>query len=604
MAILLYAILALLPLTLAPGLLFYFDITPKIVVLLTGTAIGLVLARSEARARSSGLRIFGVLLMAQGASLALSTAFSSDAALSLGGSTWRRFGVITQVATLLFAWFAAQHAAGDAVRVRQFMRVIAVAGIPAAAYGISQYFGWDPIIDRSLYHVGDAPLTIVRPPGTLGYVSYYATYLLSVIFAGAVLILTEESFWWKLTGAAAGVLGAVALTLTGTRAALLGLAAGLLFLAIWLKPRVRAWALAAGATAVLCMASFYFSPAGQMLRSRMRWFFEDPLGGGRLLLWRDSLRLCASRWALGFGPETFSIHFPQYQSRELARAYPAFFQESPHNIFIDTLAGQGLPGIAILMGLTALGFYSIWKARHRAESVALGAALLALLISQEFTSFTMPTAVFFYLTIALAVALASAPVRLPAGKGGTIRAVCFILPSVFFMAFAVALAATDAGLARVDRLIRAEKPGEAASVYAKIQRWQPPGVRTDLWYSRAMAGASGRAPNGAESMAAWQQALAAAVRASRNSEEPQNAWLNLAVFYGRQNDLVHTEQSLRAAISCAPNWFKPHWLLAQVLRVTGRPREARAEAVLAVDLDGGKDPVVARTAAEIIAAAR
>src|SRR5271169_5529949 len=168
MAILLSAILALLPLTLAPGLLFYYDITPKIVVLLSGTAIGLMLARRGLQARSLEQRVFGMLLMAQGASLAVSTVFSSDAALSLGGGTWRRFGLITQVAMLLFAWFAAQYAAGDATRVRHLLRAIAAAGIPAAIYGIFQYFGWDPIIDRSLYHIGEAPLTIVRPPGTLG----------------------------------------------------------------------------------------------------------------------------------------------------------------------------------------------------------------------------------------------------------------------------------------------------------------------------------------------------------------------------------------------------------------------------------------------------
>jgi O-antigen ligase len=512
--------------------------------------------------------------------------------------------LLTQVALLLFAWFVAQWAAGDAGRVRHLLRAIAVAGIPAAVYGILQYFGWDPLIDRSLYHIGEAPLTIVRPPGTLGYVSYFATYLLSVIFAGTALILAEKSRWWKLTGAAAGVLGALAVTLTGTRAAILGLVSGLLLLAVWLRPLARARVVAAAAAAVLGMAAFYLSPAGQMLRSRMRWFVEDPLGGGRLLLWRDSLRMCASRWLLGFGPDTFSIHFPRYQSPELARAYPHFFQESPHNIFIDALAGQGVPGIAVLIGLTALGFYSAWKMRHRTETAALEAALLALLISQEFTSFMLPTAVFFYLTIALAVALASEPVRFPAHKGGTIQSVCFFGLAALFLAFAIALAVADAGLARVDRLIRAGEPVEAAAVYSTIRRWQPPGVRTDLWYSRAMDGASERAQSGPESLAAAQQALSAAVRASRSSDEPENAWLNLAVFYGRQNDLVHTEQSLRAAISAAPNWFKPHWLLAQVLRIAGRLSEARTEATLAAALNGGKDPAVARTAAEIIAAAK
>jgi tetratricopeptide (TPR) repeat protein len=291
-------------------------------------------------------------------------------------------------------------------------------------------------------------------------------------------------------------------------------------------------------------------------------------------------------------------------SPELARLYPGFYQESPHNIFIDVLAGQGIPGLAILIGLTALGFYSIWKTRLRTEAAAVGAALVALLISQEFTSFTASTAVFFYVTVALAVALASEPIRRPAWKAGTFRTVSFCLPAALFIAFAVGLAGTDAGLERVDRLIRAGKPAEAATLYATIRRWQPPGVRTDLWYSQAMAGASQRAQNGVESLEAAQQALAAAVRASRSSDEPQNAWLNLAVFYGRQNDLVHTEQSLRAAISCAPNWFKPHWLLAEVLRMAGRLQEARTEATLAAELDGGKDPEVARTAAEIIAATK
>ena len=93
MAILLAATLALLPLILTPYLLFYWDITPKIAVLLVGTAIALPLAGRERRAQSPGLRILGWLLVAQAVSLAISTAFSIDSALSLGGSAWRRFGL-------------------------------------------------------------------------------------------------------------------------------------------------------------------------------------------------------------------------------------------------------------------------------------------------------------------------------------------------------------------------------------------------------------------------------------------------------------------------------------------------------------------------------
>jgi hypothetical protein len=40
-------------------------------------------------------------------------------------------------------------------------------------------------------------------------------------------------------------------------------------------------------------------------------------------------------------------------------------------------------------------------------------------------------------------------------------------------------------------------------------------------------------------------------------------------------------------------------MLAQVLQTKGHRAEARAEAALAADLDGGKNPEVARTLAQI-----
>jgi hypothetical protein len=47
-------------------------------------------------------------------------------------------------------------------------------------------------------------------------------------------------------------------------------------------------------------------------------------------------------------------------------------------------------------------------------------------------------------------------------------------------------------------------------------------------------------------------------------------------------------------VDASPNWFKSHWVLAQVLSFEGRRTEALAEAVRAAELDGGKDPEIAR----------
>src|SRR5437867_5393278 len=53
MAIVLPAVVALLPLILAPHLLFYFDVTPKILVLLVGTAVALLVVSRSKRSRSA-----------------------------------------------------------------------------------------------------------------------------------------------------------------------------------------------------------------------------------------------------------------------------------------------------------------------------------------------------------------------------------------------------------------------------------------------------------------------------------------------------------------------------------------------------------------------
>ena len=604
MAFCLWAIVTLLPLILVPYVLLYYDITPKIVVILLGTALAALLMTREPTVRSPTLRVFGFLLAAQGLWLAISTAFSKDPELSFGGSAWRRYGLVTQSAVLLLAWIVAQRTAGRPERVRSLLRAIAVAGVPIAIYGILQYLGWEPLIDPGAYHTGEGPLTIVRPPGTLGHASYFATYLLSVIFAGVALVLVEESLPWRILGGVASLAGTVALILTGTRAAMLGLLCGAVLLGAWLRPKIRVREVATGLAALALLVGFYFSPAGVLLRARTTWSLGDMAGGARPYLWRDSMRMAAARWLAGFGPETFSIWFPRYQSAELARAYPSFYQESPHNIFLDALVDQGVAGAGLFVAVTALGFFAAWKARESLQAKVLAGALVALVLSQQFTVFTVATAAFFYVTIALLVSQAFQPEVLAAGRHRATRLVAGGLAAVVFVPFAISLVYADAWLARVNYLAHFGRVREAVAAYQHVERWHPPGMRTDLWYSRAIARAARKSPNPADATLALQQGLESAVRASRNAEERENAWLNLAVFYGRQNDYAHTEQSLRGAIASAPNSYKPHWLMAQVLWTGKRLDEASAEAERAADLNGGKDPQVSRTLAQIQAAAK
>src|SRR5206468_1743437 len=114
-------------------------------------------------------------------SLAISTAFSTQPALSLAGTGWRRFGLVEQTAALIIACAVASVACrGDSVRT--LLRGIIAGGGIASVYGIAQFAGLDPFLERSLYTI-DYLGGIVRPPATMGHAIYFSAYLVPVTMA-------------------------------------------------------------------------------------------------------------------------------------------------------------------------------------------------------------------------------------------------------------------------------------------------------------------------------------------------------------------------------------------------------------------------------------
>ena len=183
MALLQAVTLGLIALILAPGLLFYFDVTPKLAVLLAGTAILAPLAAVRPPRRAASL-----LVVLYGCSLAISASVSAHPGLSWFGSNWRRYGAVTQIAVLLFAWAVAaapqppHRPAGGRGGNRDcvFVRHSPVRGFRSAAA-------------RAAYHVGEGVWSIVRPPATFGYVSYFATWLAIAAFLSLALAAGEKA---------------------------------------------------------------------------------------------------------------------------------------------------------------------------------------------------------------------------------------------------------------------------------------------------------------------------------------------------------------------------------------------------------------------------
>ncbi len=609
MGVILGAVLGLAPLLITPHLLFYYDVTPKLGVAFLGAALALpwwAVHRNGGRvllAERDGRRfcaLLGVALL----SLVLSTAVSTHPALSIGGSTWRRFGLVPQAAILVLALLLAAWLAGRVTRLQSLLRVIAVSGIAAGVYGVSQYFGWDPWLPAAAYHVGEGALEIVRPPATLGHAVYFGNYEVFVAFLGGALAATETRRWWKALGILAVAVAALSILLSGTRGAALGLVGGAFFLVVRLRPRLTARTVATLVVILAALAAFYVTPPGLKLRARVHWTAgEQTLGGARILLWRDSLGMVARRWVAGYGPETFSSEFPRFQSVRLEQAFPDFYHESPHNLFLDALTAQGVIGLAPLLALLGLGFHAAWRGSRR--HAFAGAALAGAVVSHQFSVLTVPTALYFYATLAVLAAPSGTgpPIEAASKRLRAVRLAISLAAAAVLALFAMRLSLADRALAQVAQSLESGRLEPAVRAYQRVRRLRPAGASADLWYSRKLAAFLQTTPDPIQRIQAWPQAVAAAIDATRTAEDTHNAWYNLAAFYAAQNDAPRTEAALRSALACAPNWFKPHWMLAQVLHAGGRPKEALHEAALAAQLNGGHNPEVARTLDEIRAAA-
>jgi O-antigen ligase len=594
MSILFAAMAGLLPLLIAPGILFHYDITPRIAVLMLIAVIALLrpAAAEELAAltnRRTG-RWLCALAFLQTLWLVISTSVSTRLWFSLLGANWRRMGLLTILALTVCTVLTAARLSLKPEGINIILRATAVAAIVASLYGIAQYFDIDPFQQAAAYHAHSGDSTIVRPPGTMGHADYFGWWLAVALFCSVGMASVETS-GWRWVARAAGLLCGTAILFSGTRSAMLAVLTGFAFLLISSLRifKFRRSHAVGGLVLAILLLGFYFSPAGARMRARVQWSATEPLGGSRPLLWRDSLRMISARPLTGFGLETFAAEFPRYQSTDLARLLPGFYQESPHNTAIDALASEGIPGLVLALGWLALGLaawrkYGASRARDGYSSLApaLASALIGSAVAAMFSAVTAGPLIITALIISMLVAMTpedstARPKVRPAGV------LAFSVPvALCLLAYSAMLAVSDFDLARFERNAG---PGS----YRLVVRTAMPGPAEDLYCSRRLLGACGAL---AECAGA---AIEAAGRATTTADNPPNAWYNLAIFDARRNDSGSVEKSLRTAMTLAPNWFKPHWALASLLKLTGRMREAHKEAERAVFLDAGKDAEVVQT---------
>jgi len=365
-----------------------FFVPKELVLELAAALAALVLL---ARARRLELARVDVLLAAFLGLSALSAAFAPN---------WWLAGRALALSLAGAAVFWCARAAARAGWRRALVIAFALAAVVAAATALLQAYG-----------VQSQYVSLNRAPGgTLGNRNFVAHLAAIAMPALLLAALGARRAWGALAGAAGVMLGAGALVLSRSRGAWLALlvAAAVVVLAGAARPRAWREAGLARRARLVLGAALAGIAAAVWLPNHLDWRSESPYldsmrglvnvregsGRGRLIQYRNSLRMALAHPVLGVGPGNWGVRYPRFASRDDPSLDDQDGMTSnpwPSSDWVTFLSERGIPALAcltlVLVGIGVGGLLAVAAATSAAEllpALALLGTLAALVVAGAF----------------------------------------------------------------------------------------------------------------------------------------------------------------------------------------------------------------------------
>ena len=140
-------------------------------------------------------------------------------------------------------------------------------------------------------------------------------------------------------------------------------------------------------------------------------------GGGRGYKWSRSLPLLTESWLIGFGADTYAMHFPQNDYVAKLRYFGKMniVIDTPHNMFLHTAINTGMISVLSKFLIIALYAYSSIKLLRKSNmfsdiekiAVAIFCAIVAYLISGITTDSLISVAPVFWILLGTGIAVNS-----------------------------------------------------------------------------------------------------------------------------------------------------------------------------------------------------
>jgi tetratricopeptide (TPR) repeat protein len=228
----------------------------------------------------------------------------------------------------------------------------------------------------------------------MGNAGVLAAYLIFGLFFSAYLALTEKKINWRWIFGASAAVHLIAVILTGTRGAYLGVAAGFLFAGAIIvynlksnKKIIKSAAIAAIAL-VLIYGGLFLSRDQDWVKSNLylnrltAFSLSDVTVKTRIMSWRWGLAGFRDKPIIGYGLEQFAIPYNKYFQAEYYNyaAGDTYFDRA-HNIVVELLATTGIVGLASYFLLLATVFYCLIKIYKNKNDYVFSAVFGGLIIA-------------------------------------------------------------------------------------------------------------------------------------------------------------------------------------------------------------------------------
>ncbi len=286
---------------------------------------------------------------------------------------------------------------------KRALRMFLVAGSAVMFVGVLQ------IINPNLLLNQGSPRIIA----TLGNAIYVGGYGMFLVFVSFLLFLKEENKVWKLVSVCAGLLAFVSMIFSGTRGSMLGFVIGsaiaLIAYILFLRdlPKVRKILMIIAGSGIILVGLLYAFRNSEFVKkipAVNRVFetsFETVKNSPRWFAWESAVESWKEKPVFGWGPNNFFYAFNKYyQPKSLEFGYGETWFDNAHNILVNTLAVQGVVGVATYLLMFVVAVFLVIIARKKrglnVHIAVVSIAFLAAHLVQSITVFENPTSYLYF----------------------------------------------------------------------------------------------------------------------------------------------------------------------------------------------------------------